>query len=147
MKSKIQEKLTQLAFNRSIPFCYGCYCEAPTGTCRHCGSDDLMRLLPSVGCEYGTDWVIESMLSSELTPVDLAEEFEEHMHACYDETTRVGFMTLDTVSVMKEMDPVCWGIAQSEWESQEAEEGNIISVDNGSTYYRKDDVEELIERS
>jgi len=54
-------------------------------------------------------------------------------------------MTLDTVSVMKDQDPVSWSCAQSEWESQEADEGIIISFDNGSTYYRRDDVERLIE--
>ena len=31
MKEQIQQKLEQIAFNRSIPFCYGCYKEAPTG--------------------------------------------------------------------------------------------------------------------
>ncbi len=52
-------------------------------------------------------------------------------------------MTLDTISVMKDMDPVSWNVAKSEWESQEADEGTIISFDNGGTYYWTSDVEAL----
>ena len=107
--------------------------------------NDLMRLLPEVGCEYGTDWIIKSILEAELTPVDLDEEFEEHIRQCYPETTQVGWMNLDTVSVMKDQDPVSWSCAQSEWESQEADEGTIISFDNGSTYYRHDEIQNLVE--
>ncbi|MDZ4661855.1 MAG: hypothetical protein SGJ18_09595 [Pseudomonadota bacterium] len=144
MDTEIQKQLEQLAIKRSIPFCYGCYKEAPTGCCDACGSDDLMRLLPGDGCEYSTDWIIKSILESELTAVDLAEKFEEHIRQCYPETTQVGWMSLDTVSVMKDQDPVSWSCALSEWESQEAEEGTIISFDGGSTYYRCDDVENLL---
>jgi len=145
MNTEIHEQLKQLALKRSIAFCYGCYKEAPKGRCETCGSDDNMRLLPGIGCEYGTDWIIESILEAELTAVDLDEEFEEYVRECYPETTQVGWMNLDTVSVMKDQDPVSWQCAQSEWESQEADEGTIISFDNGSTYYRCDDVEELLQ--
>ena len=54
-------------------------------------------------------------------------------------------MTLDAVSVMKDQDPVSWSCAQSEWESQEADEGNIVTFDNGSTYYRLQEIENLLE--
>lgn len=146
MNTEIHQKLTALAFKRSIPSCYGCYQEAPTGCCESCGSDDNMRLLPGVACEYGTDWIIRSILESELTPVNLDEEFEEYIRQCYPETMTVGWMNnLDTVMVMKEMDPVSWSCAQSEHESQEADEGTIISFDNGTTYYRRDDIEELLQ--
>ena len=145
MNTEINEQLKTLAFKRSIPFCYGCYHEAPTGTCETCGSDDLMRMLPGNGVEYGTDWVVQAILEEELTPVDLDEEFEEHIRQCYPETTQVGWMTFDTVSIMKDQDPVSWSCAQSEWESQEAEEGVIVSLDNGSTYYRISDIVSLLE--
>ena len=42
MNTEIQKKLETLAYNRSKPFCYGCYEEAPSGRCLSCGSDDLM---------------------------------------------------------------------------------------------------------
>ena len=145
MNTEIKKQLQELAFKHSIPFCYSDYIECPTGTCPKCGSDDLMRLLPEVGCEYGTEWIVKSILETELTPVDLDEEFEESMRQCYPETTTIGFLKdYDTVSAMKELDPVGWSCAQSEWESQEADEGNIISFDNGSTYYRTSDIEDLI---
>ena len=53
MNSEIKEQLEKLAYERSKPFCYSCYAEAPTGCCESCGSDDLMRLVPEFGCEYG----------------------------------------------------------------------------------------------
>lgn len=144
MDQEIYKKLEQLAFERTVPFCYSCYEEAPTGTCVRCGSDDLMRLLTGVGCEYGTDWVIEEILSEELEPIDLDEAFEESIRQCYPEATQVGWLTLDTVSVLKEMDPVSWACAKSEWESQEESEGLIVTLDKGSTYYRISDVELLV---
>lgn len=52
MKTEIQEKLEQLAFNRTTPFCYGCYVKAPKGVCPHCHSDDLMRHLPIWFADY-----------------------------------------------------------------------------------------------
>ena len=49
--------------------------KAPTGTCKTCGSDDLMRMIPGVGCEYGTDWIIEHILDAELEKVNLHAAF------------------------------------------------------------------------
>ncbi len=144
MNTEIHEQLKQLALKRSIPFCYGCYEEAPSGRCKTCGSDDLMRFVPGNGVEDGTDWIIESILETELTPVNLEEAFEESVRECYPEQITVGWMTLDAVSVMKEMDSVSWRCAQGDWESQEADEGNIISLDGGSTYYWPHDVEKLV---
>jgi len=144
MKTEIQSQLESFAFKRSKPFCYSCYKEAPNGRCFSCGSDDLMRLVPGVGCEWGVDWVITHIVESELKSVNTEEAFEESVRSCYPEDVQVGWMKLDTVSVMKEMDPVSWSIARSEWESQEEEEGNLISFDNGSTYYQRDDVESLV---
>jgi hypothetical protein len=103
-----------------------------------------MRLLPGEGCEYGTEWVIESILAGELTPVDTDEAFEESVSQCYPETTQVGWMTLDTVQILKEMDPISWDCAKSEWESFEEQEGNLVTVDNGATYYWLHDVEILL---
>jgi len=144
MKTEIQSQLESFAFKRSKSFCYSCYKEAPSGRCFFCGSDDLMRLVPGVGCEWGVDWVITHIVESELKSVNTEEAFEESVRSCYPEEVQVGWMKLDTVSVMIEMDPVSWNIARSEWESQEEEEGNLISFDNGSTYYQRDDVESLV---
>jgi len=51
--TEIQNNLEKIAYSKTIPFCYMCYIEAPTGRCTKCHSDDLMRLLPDYGCEYG----------------------------------------------------------------------------------------------
>lgn len=146
MNDEIQKQLQQLALKRSIPFCYGCYKEALTGRCESCGSDDLMRLVPEVGCEYGTDWIIRHILETELEPVNLEEAFEESIRQCYPEETKVGWMTFDTVTLMKEHDPVGWRCALSDYESQEESEGNIISADGGSTYYSKQEISLLLDR-
>jgi hypothetical protein len=136
MKSEIYKQPETLAFERSIPFCYGCYTEAPSGCCQSCGPDDLMRLLPDVGCEYGVDWIIKHILETELTPIDLEEAFEQFVRECYPEETKVGWMTFDTVRLMKECDPVGWRCILADFESQEDSEGNVVSFDSGSTYYR-----------
>ncbi len=145
MNTEIKLKLEKLALSRSIPFCYSCYHECPSGRCNTCGTGDLMQLLPGVACDYGTDWIIESILETELTAVDLDEEFEESVRQCYEQTTQIGWMNLDTISVMKSQDPISWSCAQSEWESMESEEGNIVSLDGGSIHYRLCDIENLVE--
>lgn len=146
MNDEIQKQLQEIALKRSIPFCYGCYKEAVTGRCTSCGSDDLMRLLPEVGCEYGTDWIIRHLLKTELEAVNPEEMFEESVRQCYPEETKVGWMNFDTVTLMKENDPTGWRCALSEYESEEESEGNIISFDGGSTYYSFQSLEDFIEQ-
>lgn len=145
MNSQIQKQLEQIAFNRSEPFCYGCYQEAPEGRCHCCGSDDLMRLVVGVGCEYGTDWIIQHILETELTAVDLEAQFEESVRQCYAEETKVGWMTFDTVTLMKEQDPVSWQCGLFEYIHQEESEGNIFSVDNGVNYFLSHDLENFVQ--
>lgn len=145
MNLEIKEKLEELAYKKTIPFCYSCYKEAPTGCCETCLSDDLMRLLPDVGCEYGIEWVIQNIIDTELNPIDLEEAFEDSLFGCYPETVQVGWLTLNTVQVIKDQDPISWEIAKSEWATQEEEEGNFISFDIGSNYYNISDVEKLLE--
>lgn len=88
---EIQNKLNDLAFERTTPFCYSCYQDCPDGQCETCGSDDLMRHLEGVGVEYGTDWVIKSILEEELTSIDTEEVFEDMIRSCYPEETAVGW--------------------------------------------------------
>lgn len=107
-------------------------------------SDDLMRHLDGVGVEWGNDWVIKHILQEELTPVDTDEAFEESVRQCYPEEVTVGWITVDTVEALKSQDPTSWRIARDEWISTE-EERNILSFDNGQTYYHLHDIESLIE--
>lgn len=144
MQTEILEQLKTLAIKKSIPFCYGCYKEAPTGCCTSCGSDDLMRLLAEVGCDWGTDWIVKHIIEDELTTVDTDTAFEESVRECYSETVKVGWLELDTATVLRDQDPVSWDMARSEWASGEVDSGNLISFDNGSTYYWTSDVEALL---
>lgn len=144
MKDEIQQQLKQIALNRSIPFCYGCYTEAPAGRCQSCGSDDLMRLLPEVGCEYGTEWIVRHILETELEPANLEEAFEESVRGCYPEETKVGWMTFDTVTLMRENDPVGWRCALADYESQMESDEEIISFDHGTTFYLVDRIQKFL---
>jgi hypothetical protein len=145
MKTEIQRKLEQLAFNRTTPFCYGCYIKAPQGVCPHCHSDDLMRHLDGVGVEWGTDWAIKHILKEELTAVDTEEVFEDSIRGCYPEETVAGWMKFDTCDLMKSQDPISWRIACDEYIDELESDEQIISFDNGSTYYWVHDLESLIE--
>lgn len=143
MNNEIYKQLTDLAFKKSKPFCYQCYKEAPTGVCSSCHSDDLMRLVDGVGCEYGTEWIVKHILETELEAIDMEEEFESHIRDCYPEETKVGWMTFDTVKLMKENDPISWDCAKSEWESQFVDDETFITFDNGSNYFKIEDIMEL----
>jgi len=144
MKSQIKNLLKQLTVLKSIPFCYGCYSEAPSGICAKCGSDDLMRMVSGVGCEYGYDWIFTDILSG-FDPINDDELFEESMRECYPETTQIGWLKYDTVLAIKELDPVSWRIAKSEWIDAEESDERIVSFDNGSSYYDVSSLQEELE--
>ncbi len=67
--------------------------------------------------------------------------FEASVGDCYSETVQVGWMTLDTVTVMKEMDPISWKMATQEWMDMEIDDARAVSFDNDSTYYWVHDIE------
>ena len=145
MKTEIQHKLEKLAYQKTVPFCYSDYIECRSGVCPKCGSDDLQRLLKGVGNDWGTSWVIEEILREELTPVDVDQTFEDSMRECYPETTTIGYLTYDTVSGLQILDSVAWELAKSEYiDSLESDE-QIMSFDNGSTYFWIHDLETLTE--
>ncbi len=146
MNSEIKNQLHKLALKRSIPFCMGCYENAPSGICSKCGSDDLARLVPSVGLDWGTDWIVEHILETELSPVNQEDAFEESIRQCYPETTQVGWMTFDTVELMKTQDPISWQMAVSEFESERESEETIYSPNSGGHFYWIHEVTNLIEK-
>jgi hypothetical protein len=114
-------------------------------TCKSCHSDDLMRLLPDSGCEYGTDWIISELIDESLKPVNQGDLFEQVIDDCYGEEVQVGFLKLSTSQVMKDQDPVSWNIAQGEYIDGLVQDEELISFDNESTYFWKHDVENYIE--
>ena len=143
-KETIQNQLTRLAFQESIPFCYGCYIKAPTGRCHKCGSDDLMRLVEDSGCEYGTDWVIEELLNEHLEPVSQIETFESMIDDCYSEEVKVGWLNLNTADILKTMDEVSWEMAKDEYIANLEDDEEIMSFDNGKTYFWTYDIEQFL---
>ncbi|MDZ4661478.1 MAG: hypothetical protein SGJ18_07630 [Pseudomonadota bacterium] len=145
MKNQFTVRLKKIAELKSKPFCYSCYTEAPSGRCVQCGSDDLMRLLPSVGCEYGFNWVIADILS-EIENIDAEEFFEDSIRSCYEEETKIGWIKVNTATAIKELDPVSWDLAKSEWFDLEESEDRIISFDSGATYYDPDQLESEISK-
>ena len=144
---ELKSRLEKLAYQKTKPFCYSCYKIAPSGTCKFCGSDDLMRHLDGVGVEYGIDWVIKSLIEENITSVDTEEEFKNSISECYPEEVKIGWITVDVASTIKELDPNSWRIAESEWIDSEVEDENLVTFDNGSTHYRVSDIEEYLDEN
>ena len=143
----IEKNLETIAYQKTIPFCYSCYKEAPTGNCKTCTSDDLMRLLPEYGCEYGVDWVVEQLLEENLESADISDSFEQMIEDCYGETTKVGFLDLLTVEVMKDQDPIAWDIAKSEYIDGLVEDEQLVTFNNGGSYFWIHDLESFVEEN
>jgi len=106
-----------------------------------------MRITDDDGPEYGTDWIVEGILNANLKPVDLDSDFEESVRDSYPETTTIGWMSFDTVTLMKDQDPISWDCALGEYTSHEESDEQIVTFDNGSTYYRNNNLEKFIEEN
>ena len=143
----IVEALTQIAVSKAIPFCYGCYTRAPSGRCATCLSDDLMFELPNIGVEYGVNWILREVLREHLTPAYTHEVFEQSVAECYTETAKIGWIEYDTVTAIKELDPVCWKMAHDEWIDAKVSDGNLITFNNGSNFYWVADIERFVDTS
>ena len=140
MNVELKCKLEELARLKSVPFCYGCYREAQTGRCESCGSDDLMRLLRGVGCEYGTDWVVRELVGRVDSPIDLDEEYERFLSEMYPEPVSICGVEFDPAWAFKQLDPIAFELAQSEWLDSLVDDGVVLSVDGEATYSWTDDL-------
>ena len=76
--------------------------------------------------------------------IDTEEVFSEMLRDCYPESTQVGFLNLDTVSVMKDQDPIAFNIAEGEYIDSLLQDEQLITFDNGSNYYWMHDIEQYI---
>jgi hypothetical protein len=122
--SEIKENLEKIAYEKTIPFCYSCYKEAPSGTCKTCHSDDLMRLLPDFGCEFGIDWVIPIILEENCKPLyhsDLEERFLDMLNECYEKVT-IGGYEWDYGEAFKRLDEIAFDQEVSAYIDSEIEE-------------------------
>jgi hypothetical protein len=82
-------------------------------------------------------------LLEEIETADADSLFEDSVRDCYPEETKIGWLTYDTASAIKELDPISWDIAKGEWLDQEDGE-TLVSFDNGSTYFELAKVEEYV---
>ena len=138
----IHGRLQDVAYKITDNFCYACYKVVTGEFCPTCGTDDFMRHLSGVGVEYGTEWVINHLLETRLTPVDGEELFEELLDECYPEV-KVGCCTFSPSQVMKELDPTCFRIGVQENLAALAEDGNLYEY--GGDYYRLEDLDDMLD--
>ncbi len=143
-KKELTNKLEQIAYQKTNAFCYSCYKTVKQSHCPKCFSDDFMRELEGVGVEYGTNWVIIELLNDALTPVNAEENFTELLEDIYPEQTKVAWLNLNTVQVLKEQDPISWNIALNEHIDNLVEEEELISFDN-ENYYHTQDIQNYIQ--
>ena len=138
MNHAIETKLTEKAYEETTPFCYRCYADCPEGECGGCGSDDLMRHLPGVGVEYGTEWTFKYLLDG-LKEVDAESAFGEMIEGCYGEIVEIGFLKVGLVRAMKDADPIAWRISRDEYIDGLVEGGVLATV--AGKLYRTSDIE------
>ena len=135
----LEEKLEALAYEVTDNFCYGCYKVVDGDHCPTCGSDDFMRHLDGVGVEYGTSWVIESLIKEHCEAVDEEALFEELLDDCYP-MVEIGSCTFYPSDIMKELDPTCFRIGAQENIDSLVEDGQMYECDG--EYYNVFDIEE-----
>ena len=58
---------------------------------------------------------------------------------------KIGWIEYDTATAIRELDPLSWKMAHSEYVDDEEQQGNLLTFDGGSTYYWRHDIERLIE--
>ena len=141
----LMKRLNEIARLKSTAFCYGCYRDAPSGQCATCGSDDLARLLPETGVDWGLEWVSRHLIEAHLEAADLDAAFEDFVSECYPETVQVAWLNVDTVTAAKRLDPVSWELAKSEWCDSEVTDERLVTFDHGGSYFLADDVLRYVE--
>ena len=142
-ETELKPRLEKLSYKKSKAFCYSCYTEAPTGVCALCGSDDLARIMDGIGVEFGIAWVIQHLIESNLIPINTEAAFQEFINECYPATTKVLWLELDSVTIAKEIDPISWEMAKSEFVDSQIDEGFYVTFDDGK-YFSTDDVETFL---
>ncbi len=112
---KIKEALTERAYEESHPFCYSDYVRVEADKdgeyrCPKCGSDDLMRELDGVGVEWGTDWIVEHLVSEDGEKVDIEELYRDLLDEVY-EPVRFGDLEYSPSTVLESVDQVAFNMA------------------------------------
>ena len=138
----IHGRLQNAAYKITDNFCYSCYRVVEGEYCPDCCTDDFMRHLAGVGVEYGTEWVIEHLFQTRLTPVDGEELYKRSLDKHYPEV-KIGEVTYSTSQVIKKMDPLYFQMGANENLQRLAGVGVLYEY-NGK-YYQMSDLEEMLE--
>jgi hypothetical protein len=101
-----------------------------------------MRHLSGVGVEYGTEWVIEHLISTRCTPVDGEEMFADLLDECYDEV-KIGCCTFSPSQIMKELDPTAFRVGTQENLDSLAEDGTLYEA--AGSHYQTHDIEAMLD--
>lgn len=129
----ILERLRERAEEVSHPFCYGDYIKVDANEdgdyrCPKCGSDDLMRELDGVGCEYGTDWIMEHLVRTEGEEVDIDELYREVLDELYP-PIQFGDLEYSPSTVLEAVDPVAFNMGVQENADSEIQDAWLIELD------------------
>ena len=141
----IHGRLQEAAYKITDNFCYSCYKVVEGQYCPDCQTDDLMCHLAGVGVEYGTEWVIEHLITTRLTPIGQEEKeemYEDFLDECYPEV-KVGEITYSTSQIIKEMDSLYFQMGASE-NLQRLATDEILYEYSGE-YYRMGDLEQILD--
>ncbi len=104
-----------------------------------------MRELEGFGVEYGTEWVYEQLLKEALVPVDKEEIFETMVDGCYPEEVKIGWITVDTVTAIKQLDEISWNLEIDSYIDSLVSDEELITFDE-ENYYWTHDIMEFIEK-
>jgi len=143
------EEITEIAFQKSKPYCYQCSIIVNQKYCPSCNTDDLMRLVEGVGNEYGVEWIIEHLINTNLKPVDMETEFHELLEELYPEPPNLcgAWVGQSQADILKDYDPAQYRqMLLNEIDNRE-QDGVIFTIDNGGKYYSSTDLIEFIDEN
>lgn len=139
--TELMKKLKKVAMKKTVPFCYSCYMDCPNGICRTCLSDDLMRKLEGVGVEYGTTWVINHLIESNVEVFDIENEFQNHITSQHGEKVQIAFLNTDLVEAIKSVDEVAWEMEKKSFLNDLKLVGEVHEFKNN--YYLVESIEKF----
>jgi len=135
-----QECICEFIDSVSEAFCYSCgkvvkkdkymRCFCPT-----CRSDDLMRYVRGVGCEYGYGWIIEHFIKVNINPVCCEDLYEEFLYDLYGDSIEICGCNFDPVKILKYQDRVSYEFGFSDWVFSELDNEILIEVDEKYFYF------------
>ena len=139
----LYNQLETLALKGASFFCCLCHLKAPTGKCDNCESDDLV----SASSFFGVNWSIEDMIKEHLKPIDKEKAFEKQMKEHYPINTEIGWLEINTINTLKAVCPCDWNVACDNYIHSLAINEEVISFDNGLTYFWTSEIENFIKEN